>query len=118
SRTDGSRIGIVHPYTRPRMRAGTVVLIGGAEDKVRERVILTRFVTLAGAQKARIVVVTTASIFGAETGARYRAVFEQLGAGRVETVDAATRADAQDLAAASTIAGASGIFLAGGNQLR
>ena len=94
------------------------MLIGGAEDKVRERVILTRFVALAGGQKARIVVVTTASIFGAETGARYRLVFEELGAGHVETVDAATRADAQDPAAAAVINEASGIFLAGGNQLR
>ena len=30
------------------MADGTVIIIGGAEDKVRDRVILNRFVTLAG----------------------------------------------------------------------
>ena len=29
------------------MAEGTVIVIGGAEDKVRDRVILSRFVTLA-----------------------------------------------------------------------
>ena len=36
-----------HPIL-PRMTEGHVIIIGGAEDKVRERVILSRFVTLAG----------------------------------------------------------------------
>ena len=37
------------------------MVIGGAEDKVRERVILARFVALAGGTDARIAVVSTAS---------------------------------------------------------
>jgi len=94
------------------------MLIGGAEDKVRGRVILSRIVALAGGPKARIVVVSTASVLGAESGARYRSVFLELGARHVETVDAGTRADADDPAAARLIADASGIFLTGGNQLR
>lgn len=94
------------------------MLIGGAEDKVRERVILARFVDLAGARKARVVIVSAASLLGAETGVRYRSVFQELGAAQVETVDAAARADAHHPDAARAIAGASGIFLTGGNQLR
>ena len=34
----------------------SVIIIGGAEDKVRDRVILSRFVTLAGGRDANVVV--------------------------------------------------------------
>ena len=51
---------------------GTVIIIGGAEDKVRDRVILSRFVALAGGEDATIAVVSTASSLGLEAGERYR----------------------------------------------
>ena len=60
---------------------GTVIIIGGAEDKVRDRVILSRFVALAGGEDAKIAVVSTASSLGLEAGERYRAVFGELGVG-------------------------------------
>ncbi len=53
------------------MPHGTVIVIGGAEDKVRDRVILSRFVALAGGRDARIAVIATASSFGMEAGDRY-----------------------------------------------
>ena len=65
------------------MPQGTVIVIGGAEDKVRDRVILSRFVALAGGPDARIAVIATASSFGMEAGERYRAVFTELGAAEV-----------------------------------
>ena len=43
------------------MTDGTVIIIGGAEDKVRDRVILSRFVALAGGRDATIAVISTAS---------------------------------------------------------
>jgi len=55
------------------MPQGTVIVIGGAEDKVRDRVILGRFVALAGGDAARIAVISTASSLGPEAGARYKA---------------------------------------------
>ena len=58
---------------------GTVIIIGGAEDKVRDRVILSRFVALAGGVDATIAVICTASSLGLEAGERYRAVFGELG---------------------------------------
>ena len=58
---------------------GTVIVIGGAEDKVRDRVILSRFVTLAGGPDAVVAVISTASSMGLEAGERYREVFGQLG---------------------------------------
>jgi cyanophycinase len=100
------------------MGEGTVIIIGGAEDKVRDRVILNRFVALAGGQDATIGVVSTASSLGAEAGERYRAIFGDLGVGRVNTLHAVTRAQANDDAAALAMREATGIFLTGGNQLR
>jgi cyanophycinase len=97
---------------------GTVIIIGGAEDKVRDRVILSRFVTLAGGTDATIVVISTASSLGAEAGERYRAVFGELGVSRVRPLHAVTRPQANDETSAMAIRDATGIFLTGGNQLR
>jgi len=97
---------------------GTVIVIGGAEDKVRDRVILSRFVALAGGPDATIVVVSTASSLGPEAGARYRQVFTELGATRVRPLHAVTRQQANDESTVAEVADATGIFLTGGNQLR
>ncbi len=59
------------------------MVIGGAEDKVRERVILTRFVALAGGPDARIAVISSASSLGPLAGEMYRKVFTELGAAEV-----------------------------------
>ncbi len=100
------------------MTHGTVIVIGGAEDKVRDRVILGRFVTLAGGRDAKIAVIATASSFGMEAAERYKAVFTELGAAEVEGLNAVSRAQANDEHAARMVRDASGIFLTGGNQLR
>jgi cyanophycinase len=100
------------------MAHGTVIVIGGAEDKVRDRVILGRFVTLAGGDAARIAVISSASSLGPEAGARYEAVFTDLGAAHVRSLHAVARTQANDEHAAQAIRDASGIFLTGGNQLR
>jgi cyanophycinase len=97
---------------------GTVIIIGGAEDKVRDRVILNRFVALAGATDARLAVISTASSLGNEAGERYRQVFGELGVERVEPIHAVTRSQANDESISRTVRNASGIFLTGGNQLR
>src|SRR4051812_49894837 len=96
---------------------GTVIIIGGAEDKVRDRVILSRFVALAGGDGARIAVVSTASSLGLEAGERYRAVFGELGAKRVRPLHAVTRPQANDEAAVMAVRGATGVFLTRGQQL-
>jgi cyanophycinase len=100
------------------MPHGTVIIIGGAEDKVRDRVILGRFVALAGGRDAQIAVISTASSLGPEAGERYRAVFTELGAAAVRPLHAVTRSQANDEHAARVIRDASGVFLTGGNQLR
>jgi cyanophycinase len=100
------------------MTQGTVIVIGGAEDKVRDRIILGRFVALAGGADARIAVISTASSLGPEAGERYRAIFTELGAGPVMPLHAVTRTQANDEHIARQVREASGVFLTGGNQLR
>src|SRR5204863_4596881 len=90
---------------------GSVIIIGGAEDKVRDRVILSRFATLAGGRDATIAVISTASSLGLEAGERYKAVFEELGVATVRPLHAVTRAQANDETAALSVRDATGIFL-------
>ena len=101
------------------MADGTVIIIGGAEDKVRDRVILSRFVALAGGRDATIAVISTASSLGLEAGERYRAVFGELGrharSGR-STPSPGRRPTTRRRRSRS--ATRPGIFLTGGNQLR
>jgi len=100
------------------MTQGTVIVIGGAEDKVRDRLILGRFVALAGGREARIAVISTASSMGPEAGERYRAVFTELGAASVVPLHAVTRTQANDEHVARQVREATGVFMTGGNQLR
>jgi cyanophycinase len=100
------------------MPHGTVIVIGGAEDKVRDRVILSRFVALAGGRDAKIAVIATASSLGMEAGDRYRTVFTELGAAEVMPLNAVTRTQANDEHSARVIRDSTGIFMTGGNQLR
>src|SRR3954454_21551858 len=100
------------------MTQGTVIVIGGAEDKVRDRLILGRFVALAGGREARIAVISTASSMGPEAGERYRAVFTELGAASVVPLHAVTRTQANDEHVARQVREATGVFMTGGKQLR
>jgi cyanophycinase len=94
------------------------MVIGGAEDKIRDRVILNRFCALAGGTEAVVVVISTASSLGFEAGERYREVFAGLGIGTVRPLHAMSRAQANDAGYVSQLDDATGIFLTGGNQLR
>ena len=100
------------------MSEGSVIIIGGAEDKVRDRVILSRFATLAGGRDAIVAVISTASSLGLEAGERYTKVLKELGVAKVRTIHAVTRAQANDDTVAMALRDATGIFMTGGNQLR
>jgi cyanophycinase len=103
---------------RPVGGAGAVMLIGGAEDKLKGKRILSRFVRLAGGADADIVVVSTASELGPRTNEIYQQVFGDLGVGQVTGLHPRERAEAEDPAVAASLATATGVFLTGGNQLR
>jgi len=98
--------------------AGSLLAIGGAEDKLRQREILARFAALAGGTDARVVIISTASSLGDVAADRYRAVFASLGMTDTEGMRPLNREEAQDPRLAARIAQATGIFLTGGNQLR
>jgi cyanophycinase len=95
---------------------GWIVPIGGGEEKENNPQILRRFVELCGGEDADIVVLPTASRL-ADTGARYERIFAGLGAGRVESVDFASRQDCEDPDRLRRLNEATGIFFTGGNQL-
>src|SRR5271170_3254406 len=98
-------------------RRGSIIAIGGAENKENDRRILERFVSASGGQDADIVVIPTASRMH-ETGARYEQVFSEIGARRVTVMDFDTRRDCQEPGRLERLEQASGIFFTGGNQLR
>jgi cyanophycinase len=97
---------------------GAVMVIGGAEDKLRDKVILHRFVKMAAGDNGRIVVISTASSLGDEATNLYRELFTQMGAGSVIGLRPVTRAEANGEEGAAAVAASTGIFLTGGNQLR
>jgi cyanophycinase len=96
---------------------GYLMPIGGAEDKTRERQILSRFVQLCGGPGACIAIIPTASTMPAETGARYADIFGRLGAATY-VVDVQDRRQANDPAVTALLDGVTGIFLTGGEQMR
>jgi cyanophycinase len=100
-------------------RPGLLIAIGGAEDKVRERVILRHFVEACGGPDANIVVLATASEI-AETGDRYADLFYQLHADSVEVLRVRSREDALDAdpETLDLLEYATGFFMTGGSQLR
>src|ERR1700691_3231528 len=96
---------------------GWIIPIGGAENKENDRRILERFVHVSGGEDANIVVIPTASRMH-ETGPRYEALFQELGAREVTVMDFDTRRDCQEPGRLRRLEEASGIFFTGGNQLR
>src|SRR6478736_3039980 len=102
----------------PLMPRGPLMIIGGAEDKLRKRTILKDFVAASGGQDARIAVIPTASSLGPEVVEVYDALFRRLGAADVVPVRPESREEAHDPELVARLAGATGIFMTGGNQLK
>ena len=96
----------------------TLFIIGGAEDRVGKASLLRQFVKLSGGRRSQIVLIPTASSFQQEVTDAYTEVFTRLGAGGLDVVNPATRADAHSPASVAAIDAASGIFMSGGSQLR
>lgn len=97
---------------------GQLVIIGGAEDKEGDCIILREFVRCAGGVKAQIAVMTVATSLPREVGDDYIRVFKRLGVDDVRIVDTVTREDASSSTALEAIKKATGIFFTGGDQAR
>ncbi len=99
-------------------KRGRLVIIGGAEDRKQDRVILKKFLELSGGQDARIKFITAASSVPDIVWQSYQAVFQDLGATQCELVPMWTRDDASNPNVVAQLAQADGIFMTGGDQNR
>jgi cyanophycinase len=100
------------------MPSGPLMIIGGAEDKLRRRTILTEFVGAAGGEEARIAVIATASSLGPDVVEVYDALFRKLGAAEVVSVRPESRDEAHDPELVAELDKATGVFMTGGNQMK
>ncbi len=96
---------------------GYIIPIGGAEKKLRNRKILSRFVDLSGNGSAVVAIIPTASELS-DTGRRYERVFKDIGVRDVRSYPFEKRSDGERQDWLDSLAEANGIFLTGGNQLR
>jgi cyanophycinase len=95
---------------------GPLIIIGGAEDREGNCVVLREFVRAAGGVKAHIAVMTAATSMPEEVGEDYIHIFKRLGAEFVEVVDTRNRDDAEKESNIRIIQQATGIFFTGGDQ--
>ncbi|MEO5935281.1 MAG: hypothetical protein ABIQ08_17235 [Duganella sp.] len=84
--------------------AGTLMIIGGGEDRIDNKEILNRFIALAGGPARPLVVLTAAGEIPGQVWEIYRIALDDLGVRHVRTDD---RADADNAAIADRVAGAS-----------
>lgn len=97
---------------------GSLIIIGGAEDKDGDCKILREFVRRAGGLQARVAIMTVATGSPREVGDRYTDVFRRLGVEDIQVVDTSRREDSDDESALSAVRNATGIFFTGGDQSR
>lgn len=97
---------------------GSLLIIGGHEDKVGECLILRQFIDMAGGKNSQIVVIATATGQPRLVGNEYRQLFSSLGVAAVTIMAVADREAANQQEQAEIIKQATGIFFTGGDQLR
>ena len=106
--------------TKPRGKRphGSILAVGGGEEKFDKPDILERFVAEAGGDAARIAILPTASAIPAERATFYSQVFTQIGAAEAFPLPIISREDAQLPENLATIEKATGVFMTGGDQSR
>ncbi len=96
---------------------GFLIIIGGAEDKQGDSVILKQAPQMLGGNDL-LTVLTTATEKPEETGQLYRETFSRLGVKNIQVLDISTRDDAEDQKKCEVLKATKCIFLTGGDQLR
>lgn len=102
----------------PQPLKSTVMVIGGAEDKVHGREILHTFFSRAGGTEARIAIVPCASREPSAIGDRYRTIFTDMGTTAIELLDIRERSQGEDPRWQEYLEECTGVFMTGGDQLR
>jgi cyanophycinase len=95
-----------------------LLVIGGAEDKYNERRILKKFLSLAGEEKAEVLIVPVASDFPEFAADVYTQAFRNLGVTNPRVLRATSRQDAFEANADELLDGVTGVFITGGDQMR
>lgn len=98
------------------MSAGTLILIGGREDKTGEMKILAEVAKRVG--KKRLCIATVASTMGDELWEDYRKVFRSLGVKKITHLDMVSRQESVETNAIRSVEQADAVFFTGGDQLR
>ena len=101
-----------------RSKSGSILAVGGAEDKFDRPQILERFVAEAGGPEAQVAILPTASAIPEERATFYTEVFATLGVAGSFHVPIATREDAERPENVALLQRATGIFMTGGDQSR
>ena len=97
---------------------GSLMIIGGGEDRTDNKIVLEKFIALAGGAQKPLVIITAASTVPDDVWDMYREAFDALGAKEVRHMPIPDRAAADDADLARVVAGAAGIFMTGGDQKR
>lgn len=97
---------------------GHLLVIGGAEDKYNERRILRKFLSLAGGDKAEVLIVPVASDFPEFASDVYVQAFRNLGVANPRVLRATSRQDVFQADADALLDGVTGVFITGGDQMR
>jgi cyanophycinase len=97
---------------------GNLIIIGGAEDKANDCIILKEVAKISGGENARLSILTTATEIPKEVGNEYKEIFRRLGIRDISVIYIASREDANNENYAKKIRNSSGIFFTGGDQLR
>lgn len=105
------------PQTLPQPTA-RLLIVGGAEDRQQDRVILRKFIEYAGGPMARIRLITAASSVPEAVGHSYRQAFGDLGAQNFEVLPLQERENAFEPQVLEQLQLADGVFMSGGDQSR
>jgi cyanophycinase len=97
-------------------KSGTLIVIGGHEDKEGEKRILKEVASRVGS--GSLVVATIATDSPDEVWAEYQALFRGLKVKRIEHLDIRAREDALSDKAAEIMKEATAVFFTGGDQLK
>jgi cyanophycinase len=104
------------PPGKNRRKQGTLIIVGGAEDKSKEKIILREIASRTGAGK--LVVSTAASQVAEEMWQEYRSIFKSLGVKNIQHLFIQQPEDARHPGLAEIFENANTIFFTGGDQLK
>lgn len=113
----GMASGLLVPSAMAQpVRQARLVVIGGAEDRMQDRIILRKFVDYCGGKASRIRLITAASGVPDVVWSSYRQVFQELGVGDFQCLALSDRDSAYAPELQQDILQADGIFISGGDQ--